>query len=137
MEALRVRAGGSGRVVNWSAFKRGELIDGRSSAAITVVLTDAVSDLISECRRLDPECHLVVLSPNGFFKSSFDLRLEGRDFSVVCGRRLVRGMFPLNPLAAEFGRNFDVVVTVTSDSPDVERRLAEVLTRKYESSAAS
>ena len=49
--------------------------------------------------------------PQGWTSAPLDVAVNGSGFSVACSRRLVRGWFPLNPFAAEFGSNFDVVVS--------------------------
>jgi len=46
-------------------------------------------------------------------------------FEVHCGRRLARGFFPLNPIAAEFGSNYDVPVTISATNQKIEEAIAE------------
>ena len=41
-------------------------------------------------------------------------------------------MFPLNPIAAEFGANYDVLVTVSSADQKIEDQIAEAVSHKYE-----
>lgn len=50
---------------------------------------------------------------------------------INCGRRLVRGWFPFNPIAAEFGSNFDVLVTFNADTPEIEEQLADGIRQSY------
>jgi len=132
MITLRAKATGSGRIVNWRRFKKGELVDcNRWNCLLTTVLTDVVTDVIGWAKTTDPTCTVTPLFPNGFTTASFDIAIKGTGFQVNCGRRLVRGWFPLNPIAAEFGSNYDVYVTVTADTPEVENRIAEEVRRKY------
>ncbi len=132
MITLRARANGSGRLVDWARFKKGELVTcNRWNFLITTVLTDVVTDVIDLAKEMDPACAIISLIPNGFTTASFDISLKGRGFQVNCGRRLVRGWFPLNPIAAEFGRNYDVLLTITADTRETEKRIAEQVQRKY------
>lgn len=132
MVTLRARATGSGLVVNWPRFKKGELVNcSRWYFLLTTLLTDVVTDVINWAKETDPACTVTPLFPNGFTTASFDIAVNGKGFQVNCGRRLVRGLFPLNPLAAEFGSNYDVLVTVTADRPEVEKTITEVVSRKY------
>jgi hypothetical protein len=132
MITLRVRATGSGRIVNWPKFKKGKMVAcSRWSCLLTTVLTDVVTDLLDEANRMDPNSIVTPLFPNGFTTASFDIAIKGKDFQVNCGRRLVRGLFPLNPIAAEFGSNYDVLVTIAGDTGMLEQRIAEGLREKY------
>ncbi len=103
----------------------------RWNCLLTTVLTDVVTDVIDLAKDMDPACSIVTLSPNGFTTASFDVSLKGRGFQVNCGRRLVRGWFPLNPIATEFGRNYDVLLAITADTREAEKRIAEQVQRKY------
>ena len=132
MITLRTQATGSGSIVNWHKFKRGELFPcNRWNCVLTTVLTDVVTDIIDCCNRMDPACTVTPLFPNGFTTASFDIAIKGKGFQVNCGRRLVRGLFPLNPIAAEFGRNYDVLMTITADTPRVERNISDEVRGKY------
>ncbi len=128
MITLLVRAKGPGRVVSWRQFRQGHLVDQpRLGFTPTTVLTDVVTRLWAEAQRLDPDATLKVLLPNGFMSASFDLLIAGATFQILCGRRLVRGWFPLNPFAAEFGSNYDVIVTVSSPSSDLEIKIMNLI----------
>jgi hypothetical protein len=134
MTIIRVRARADGRVVRWSDLKRGRLVDatrlGRFTS-FTTTLTDVVTDLCLLAESLDRQYRMVTVVPNGHNITSFDLALIGDGFEMTCGRRLVRGWFPLNPLAPEFGCNYDVVVTVTGSSDQVHSALLSLLNAKY------
>ncbi|MEY2611376.1 MAG: hypothetical protein RL069_187 [Planctomycetota bacterium] len=133
MIRLLAKAVGTGRVVNWSRFKQGEWVDqSRISVTPTTVIPDVIVDVVEKCESIDPSCSVEVLNPNGFTKTKFDIAIKGSAFEVNCGRRLSRGMFPLNPLAAEFGGNYDVLVTVSSADEKIEEQIAEAVSRKYE-----
>ena len=132
MITLRAKATGSGRTVNWPRFKKGELVPcSRWNWVLTTVLTDVVTDVMDCAKGMDPTCTVTTLFPNGFTTACFDIAIKGKGFQVNCGRRLVRGLFPLNPIAAEFGSNYDVLVTVTADTPEVEKTIASEVRRKY------
>ena len=111
---FRVRATGTGRVVRRSELLKGNLADVSRflAPADRAVLPNVICDLHALAQSLDRDCQLKVLLPNGYTTASLDLVLTGSDFEIVCARRLVRGWFPLNPIAAEFGSNYDVIVTV-------------------------
>lgn len=132
MITLRARATDPGLVVSWPRFKSGELAPrSRWKCLMTTLLTDVVTDVIEFARELDAKCIVTPLFPNGFTTASFDVAIRGTGFQINCGRRLVRGLFPLNPIAAEFGGNYDVLLTVTADTPEVERRLADLVRQRY------
>ncbi len=138
MPILRVTATGSGRVVSWPKLKQGQLADtGRvRSLAPTTVLTDVVADIHDLCKSLDTNCRIVSVIPNGFTSLTFNLAFIGQGFEVTCTRRLVRGWFPLNLLAQEFGGNYDVVVTVNGANDEAIEKLVGMLKSKYQCMAA-
>ncbi|MBI5832468.1 MAG: hypothetical protein HZB16_09200 [Armatimonadetes bacterium] len=131
MSVIRVRAKGTGRVVRWSALRRGELVDGSKWLRLTTVLPDVVTDVLDFTERLDAQRRVTVVVVNNMVRGSLDLAISGQGFEVTCGRRLVRGWFPLNPLAFEFGANFDVVVTINADEA-IEASLIDHLFGDYE-----
>ena len=133
MTTLHVHATRTGRVVKWAALKRGQLVDASrlGSLFFTTTLPDVITDLIDFCQTRDKNCCVEMIVPNGPTRVSMDLAIVGRDFKVVCSRRLVRGLFPLNPLAAEFGGNYDVVVTIESGNQPIQDKIAQMLRSKY------
>ena len=137
MIALLAKAEGTGRVLNWSRFKQGEWVDqSRISVTPTTVIPDVIVDVVQKCESIDPSCSVEALYPNGFTTAQFEIAIRGGAFEVNCGRRLVRGMFPLNPFAAEFGENYDVLVTISSANEKIEEQIAEAVSRKYECTRA-
>jgi hypothetical protein len=80
---------------------------------------------------LDKGYRLVTVVPNGPTTAALDLALLGTGFEIICSRRLVRGLFPLNPFAAEFGSNYDVVVTINASSDEVRSKVMGLLQSKY------
>ncbi len=132
MVTMKVQAKGTGRVVNWSRFKHGEFVDqSRWSLSLGTVIPDVIADVITECQGLTKEMEIKTLFPNGFFSASFDIAIRGDGFGVNCARRLIRGGFPFNPLAAEFGANFDVLLTVSAKDPAIEEQIASSIREKY------
>ncbi len=133
MVILKVQAQGDGRVVSWSGLKQGRLVDVSRLGTLLfcTTLTDVVADLCSLAASLDREYRIEMIVPNGPTTASYDLSLIGTGFQIVCSRRLIRGWFPLNPLAAEWGANYDVVVTVHAESSETEAQVVALLTSKY------
>jgi hypothetical protein len=133
MTTLRVQATGSGRIVGWSELKQGRLVDTSRLARFffTTTLTDVITDLCALAESLDKGYWIVTVVPNGPTTAALDLALLGTGFEIICSRRLVRGLFPLNPFAAEFGANYDVVVTVTASSAEVQSKIVGLLESKY------
>jgi hypothetical protein len=132
MIMLLAKAEGTGRVVNSSRFNQGEWVDqNRISLTPTTVIPDVIVDVMEKCQSMDPSCSVETLFPNGYTTAQFDIAVRGSAFDVTCGRRLVRGFFPLNPIAAEFGRNYDVLVTVSSAEPKIEEEIAAAVSQKY------
>jgi hypothetical protein len=86
---------------------------------------------MKKCEEIDASCSIVPLFPNGFTTAQFDISIRGKGFEVKCGRRLARGLFPLNPFAAEFGANYDVLITVSAAEPEFEEAIANVVSGKY------
>ena len=84
MITLRAKATGSGRVVDWSRFKKGELVTcSRWNCLLTTVLTDVVTDVIDLAKKIDSACAIIPLFPSGFTTASFDVSLQGRDRKSV------------------------------------------------------
>ena len=133
MATIRAKATGDGRIVGWSELKQGRLVDASRLARLffTTTLTNVITDLCTLSKSLDSGCRIVTVTPNGPTTAALDLALIGTGFEIMCSRRLVRGLFPLNPFAAEFGSNYDVVVTVTSPSAEVESKVLGLVQSKY------
>ena len=132
MTSVRVRATGDGRIVGWAELKKGRLVDTTrlSRLFLTTTLTDVIADLCAWIQQCDSNYRIEMLIPNGPTTASLDLRLVATDLEIICARRLVRGWFPLNPIAAEFGSNYDVVVTLTGNS-SIVTSISERLRSKY------
>ena len=133
MPTVRVQATGDGRIVGWSELKQGRLVDTSRLARLlfTTTLTDVITDLCVLAESLDKGYRIVTVVPNGPTTTALDLALLGTGFEIMCSRRLVRGLFPLNPFAAEFGSNYDVVVTVNASSDEVRSKVVGLLQSKY------
>lgn len=134
MSVIRVRATAEGRVVRWSDLKQNRLVNTKGIGrllAFTTTLTDVVTDLCSLAESLDSNFRIVTVVPNGHMTTSFDLALIGEGFELTCGRRLVRGGFPFNPLAPEFGCNYDVLVTIADSSAPMKSAVMMMLQSKY------
>lgn len=133
MKIIRVQATGDGRIVDWAALKQGRLVDASRLAKLflTTILTDVIADLCALAETLDGSRRLEMISPNGFTTATFELRIVGQGFDLLCTRRLVRGWFPLNPFAAERGKNYDVTVALSAASAEVAERFTSLLQRKY------
>jgi len=132
MAILRVRAKSTGMVVQHSALKRGELVETTrlGSLFFSTTLPDVMTDVLAVAEEIDPQRQVAAIVPNGPTTASLDLAVTGSGFEFLCSRRLVRGWFPLNPFAAEFGSNYDVVVSINA-APEVEGQLVEWLQGKY------
>ena len=134
MVSMRVQALGTGRIVNWRALKRGALVETSCFArwwSITTTLPDVITDLCTLAESYDSAYRVVTVVPNGPTCVSLDLALLSGEFEIMCSRRLIRGLFPWNPLAAEFGSNYDVVVTVTAPSAELQSSIVTFLKSKY------
>jgi hypothetical protein len=133
MTTIRVQATGSGRIVGWSELKQGRLVDASRLARLffTTTLTNVITDLCALAESPDKGYRIVTVVPNGPTTAALDLALLGTGFEIMCSRRLVRGLFPWNPFAAEFGSNYDVVVTVTASSAEMQSKVVGLLQSKY------
>ena len=133
MATIRVQATGDGRIVGWSELKQGRLVDTSRLARLffTTTLTDVITDLCALAESFDKGYRIVTVIPNGPTTAALDLALLGTGFEIICSRRLVRGLFPLNPFAAEFGSNYDVLVTVNASSDEVRSKVIGLLQSKY------
>ena len=130
---MRVQATGSCRIVGWSELKEGRIVDASRFGRLffTTTLTDVITDLCALAESLDSDYQILMIVPNGPTTASLDMKLVGLGFEIVCSRRLVRGWFPLNPFAAEFGSNYDVVVTIGGDSPNAKSAIVDFLRDNY------
>jgi len=139
MTTIRVQATGDGRIVGWSELQQGRLVDTTRLARLflTTTLTNVISDLCALAESLDRNYRIVTIIPNGFTTAALDLTLIGEDFEIVCGRRLVRGGFPFNPFAAEFGANYDVIVTISAASKEVHSLVVDSLETNYPCTAVA
>jgi hypothetical protein len=133
MATIRVRATGSGRIVGWRELLHGKLVDTTRLARffMTTTLTDVITDLCALAESFDRDYRIVMIAPNGPTTACLDLKLSGVGFEIVCSRRLVRGWFPFNPFAAEFGSNYDVIVTIGGSSAEVEETVLDLLRSTY------
>ncbi len=133
MTILRVKAKGDGRIVSWSRLKQGQPVNKKRFGpfSITTILTDVITDIYALCQSLDGQCRLTMVFPNGPTTAALDLTIIGNGFQVVCGRRLIRGWFPLNPFAAERGANYDVIVTVDASSNEAKSKIINLVQAKY------
>lgn len=134
MPILRIRSNGTGRRVDWSTFKQGQLVDRKLPrlGGATTVLTDVVSDIHDFCHSLDSNCRLVTVIPNGFSAVTFNLAFICEGLEVTCTRRLVRGGFPFIFVAQEFGSNYDVVVTVNGTDKESAEKMVQLLHSTYQ-----
>lgn len=134
MHTIRVTATGTGRVVACIPFRVGQLEPPSLIQRLlfwTTVLPNALTDIIDFARGHDPDCTLSCIVPNGLSTAQLDVCLRGSDFQIVCARRLVRGGFPLNPFASEFGANYDLVVTFDG-SDSLVSALTRLLRDRYQ-----
>lgn len=125
MKILKARATGTGRIVSWLKFKKGLLVNQSRffSLTPTTVIPDVLNDVLKKCKEIDAEFKINIISPNGFTTVGFDIVLISSTFQVNCSRRLARGLFPFNPIAAEFGSNYDVIFTISAKSEEVEQKI--------------
>jgi hypothetical protein len=133
MKIIRAQATGTGFGLPGLRLVEGELI--RASVwerclFFTTILPDVMFDVMNYCKKIDPQYTLQVIIPNGFTSASFDVVLKGNNFKILCSRRLMRGWFPLNPFAADFGSNYDVIFSIAAEE-SFETPLLTMLKEKY------
>jgi hypothetical protein len=119
MKTIRVRAASTGRVVCWRSFARGTIVEPtfwQRVVRLTTTLPDVMIDVIEAASSRDSSMKLTCIVPNGPTTAQLDISIIGEGFEMVCSRRLVRGWFPLNPFAAEFGSNYDIILSADGDS---------------------
>lgn len=132
MKSFVVEAKSNGRIVSWKKFKEGRFVDqSRFSLTPTTVLTDAVNDIYNICRQFDNDCKIQIIKPNGFTTAKFRIMFKGENYSIVCERVLVRGGFPFNPLAAEYGKNYNVIFNVDTQIEEFEQKIYEYFKSNY------
>ena len=133
MKVIRVQATGTGQVVSWFRFLEGKLVPPSvwsRYTLLTTIIPDVISDVMNYCQEIDSAYTFRVIIPNGPTSGSFDIVLTGQNFKILCSRRLIRGWFPLNPFACEFGSNYDVIFSVMADE-SFESNLLKTLKDKY------
>jgi len=130
MMVVRLQATGTARVVDWRQMKKNVLVNARGLARIfriTTTVPDALQDVIDCLAEFDSRLQFRVIAPNSWTTASLDILLSGERIHVVVARRLVRGLFPINPIAPEFGSNYDLVVSIDSETrPDAIDALKRV-----------
>jgi hypothetical protein len=82
------------------------------------------------CQELDPNCERKVIVPNGFTSTYFRLEFQAEQFLVTAERRLVRGAFPINPLAAEIGKNFEIVFHLCAEEEAILQQICDLFKAK-------
>ncbi|MCL2118184.1 MAG: hypothetical protein FWH27_07130 [Planctomycetaceae bacterium] len=133
MKIIRTQATGTGQVVSYAKFIESKLVPASILRRLTDLVTtipNVLTDVIDYCKGIDPQYTFRVIIPNSFTSASFDVALAGQDFQILCSRRLIRGWFPFNPLAANFGSNYDVIFSVMADEA-FESNLLKTLKNKY------
>jgi len=133
MKIIRAQATGTGRVLSHFRFRASELTPASAldrCTNLTTILPDVMNDVINYCEKIDPQYTFRVIIPNGPTSASFDVVLKGNNFKILCSRRLMRGWFPLNPFAAEFGSNYDVIFSIAAEE-SFETPLLTMLKEKY------
>jgi len=129
MITLKTRATKTARTISWSEFKKGKIVEqSRLSFTPTTVIPDVLNDMILMCAQIDPEFKIKMLIPNSFTTASLDFTISGQGFQVTCSRRLVRGLFPFNPIAAECGGNYDVIFSIEATG-DLSRQLENAISK--------
>ena len=133
MKVIRVQATGTSQVVSYTGFLKSKLIPPSSwerYTLVTTIIPDALSDVMDYCKDIDPQYTFRVIVPNGPTSASFDVVLTGNSFKIQCSQRLVRGWFPLFPLAPEFGSNYDVIFSIMAEE-SIQTHLLKTLKDKY------
>ena len=133
MKVARVQATGKGQVVSYFQFIKHKLTPAsiwECLTGFTTVIPNVINDVMDYCKNADPQYSFRVIIPNGVTSASFDILLAGQNFRIQCSRRLVRGWFPLNPFAAEFGSNYDVIFSIVAEG-SFESLLLKTLKDKY------
>ena len=133
MKIIRTQATGTGQVVSYSKFIESKLVPASIWGRITfftTIIPNVITDVIDYCKNIDPQYTFRVIIPNRPNSMSFDIVLAGQNFQILCSRRLMRGWFPLNPFAANFGSNYDVIFSIMADEA-FESNLLKTLKNKY------
>gem|GEM_PF-1919007 len=133
MKVIRAQATGAGQVVSWTGFLKSKLIaplGWERYISLTTIIPDVLSDVMNYCNDVDPQYTFRVLVPNGPTSASFDVVLTGNNFKITCSKRLMRGWFPINLFAAEFGSNYDVIFSIMAEE-SIESHLAGLLKANY------
>ena len=132
MHEFRVRATGSGRIVDVDRLQQGNLVDASwYSFSLTAVLTNAITDAIEYCRDIDPECKIHCIEAPTSDSSRLVLEIRGDTFTLTCRRELARGSDHSNPFKAEDGKSYDVVFSIKADNEDLEDELTMELQAIY------
>ena len=133
MKIIRTQATGTGQVVSYFKFIDNKLVKASIFERLTDFVTtipNVITDVVDFCKKIDPQHTFRVIIPNRPNSMSFDIVLAGQNFQILCSRRLMRGWFPLNPFAANFGSNYDVIFSIMADEA-FESNLLKMLKNKY------
>lgn len=131
-DLLLVRATATGRVVDQKAFLKGEVVDASRilRGFMTTTLPNVMTDIHFLCLSQDPNTEIVLGVPNTFTTANLVVAYDGEEFRVICGRFLARGTW--NVFAAEFGKNYDVLVHIETELTDFRDRLRDHLQETYQ-----
>lgn len=132
---LRIRATKTGLVVDYRKFLEGKVVPASRilKGFMTTTLPDVMTDIQELCFQRQPETEIEIGVPNSFVTANLVVAYRSQEFRVICGRTLVRGL--LNPFAAEFGKNYDILTYIESDLKEFHDELRSVLETKYECSS--
>lgn len=130
---LKVKPKSSGKRISWTKFLQGKIVEtGRFGALFTIVLTDVVSDVYDYCFDLDANSQIIIKNGNDFTNPNFEFQIVSEHFKVNCKRILSFKKLLKNPLAAESGNNFEVILSIKSNSQKIAESICKRITTKYE-----
>lgn len=125
MKIIKVSAKSTARTVSWSQLTKGEIVNqSRSSLSLSTVIPDVLDEVIQLINDINPEFNISILKPNGFTSACLDFAILSEETKIMCSRRLVRGFFPFNPIAAEFGGNYDIIFSISTNDDIMEKLLS-------------
>lgn len=126
MAALRIRARGTGSIACVRSLREGVLVrTSRARTALTYVVPDAMEEVLRICEALPEPIEIRPIRTGTMTSTDMDLEIANPSIHLVIGRRRARGFLIF--FAAEFGSNYDILLTIFRGDPEVVSRIEEAV----------
>lgn len=126
-----VKATGTGAIVGTQKLMEEEVVNASriEKKFMTTTLPNVITDLITIAKERDPDTCIELTIPSTFVSADLSIILKGGDFTINCERKLAR--FFWFPFMAEFGSNYNILVSTNSTSQEFQTIIRSHLEGSY------